>query len=88
MDAEGAGGISTPKNGGHSQVRGKAASPGIAQGALLGDLRSQVGAYAGGVGVDEDADPDHRASLVMRGGSFQARVASTSLFIPMISFSV
>lgn len=86
MDAEGAGGISSAKDRGHSQVRGQTASSGISQGALLGHLRGQVGAYSSRVGVDEDADPDHRAGLEMKrmndsdqsDAVFSARVASTS----------
>ena len=63
VDAEGAGGISTTEDGGHPQVRRQAGSSGISQGALLRHLCSQVGADPGWVGVDEDADPDHRANL-------------------------
>lgn len=92
MDAEGAGGISSAKDGGHSQVRGQTASSGISQGALLGHLRGQVGAYSSRVGVDEDADPDHRAGLEMKRMNdsdqsdevFSARVASISTFIQLI----
>ncbi|TNN39986.1 hypothetical protein EYF80_049839 [Liparis tanakae] len=65
-DAEGAGGIASAEDGRHPEVRGQAASSGISQGALLRHLRGQVGAYPGRVGVDEDADPDHRADLEAR----------------------
>lgn len=63
MDAEGARRISSTKDRGYAQVRGQATSSGISQGALLRHLCSQVGAYSSRVGVDEDADPDHRANL-------------------------
>lgn len=63
MDAEGAGRIATTENGGHAQVRWQAASSGIAQSALLRHLGRQVCADSCRVGVDEDANPDHGASL-------------------------
>lgn len=66
MDAEGAGRISSTKDGSHPQVRGQTASSGISQRALLGHLCGQVGAYSGWVGVHEDANPDHRANLEMK----------------------
>lgn len=63
MDAEGAGGISSTKDGRYAEVRRQTASSGISQRALLRHLRGQVGAYSSRVSVDEDADPDHRADL-------------------------
>lgn len=66
MDAEGAGGVVSSEDGRHSQVRGETPRARISQGALLGDLCSQVGAYSCRVGVDEDTDPDDRARLMER----------------------
>lgn len=73
MDAEGAAGIVPGEDGRHSQVSREPARHRITQGALLGHLRSQVGADSSRVGVDQDADPDDRARL--RESTKQVRTA-------------
>lgn len=66
MNAEGAGGISTTEDWGHTQVRWQTASSRFSQWALLRHLGSQVCPDSSRVGIDEDANPDHCASLEMR----------------------
>lgn len=66
MNAEGAGGVSTTEDGSHTQVRGQTGSSRFSQRALLRHLSSQVCTDSSWVSIDEDADPDHCASLEMK----------------------
>lgn len=66
MNAEGAGGISTTEDGGHTQVRWQTTSSRFSQRTLLRHLGSQVCTDSGWVGIDEDANPDYRTSLEMK----------------------
>lgn len=66
MNAEGAGGISTTEDRGHTQVRWQTTSSRFSQSALLRHLGGQVCTDSGWVGIDEDADPDHCTSLEVK----------------------